>query len=295
MAEYLIQDTTLTAIADAIRTKSEKSDAIPVSDMSTEIMNIPVGGASLNYSIVGSTTQPSNPTENMIWVNTDVEIADHMFTATEPTSPIDGTVWVSVGTTSKVEFSVVKNTLVMIYPLYAKQYISGAWVDKQAKTYKENAWVSWWAEGTLYDNGVDDTDITGGWTSYAEAIDSGYSGKTATVFMGEDRMIITYNTGSSNYSSTNISTVNAIDVTGYSSARFKFVGASGSGWAKAYVTGASSNMFDIHMLDDAESVDVNLTALSADQKKSCKVGLLLWSNTKNHTITVEFSLVQLIK
>ena len=48
MAEYLIQDTTLTAIADAIRSKTGKTDAIPVPDMPTEIASITAesGGSS---------------------------------------------------------------------------------------------------------------------------------------------------------------------------------------------------------------------------------------------------------
>lgn len=44
MAEYLIQDTTLAAIADAIRLKTGKTEAIPVSDMANEISNISVDG-----------------------------------------------------------------------------------------------------------------------------------------------------------------------------------------------------------------------------------------------------------
>ena len=43
MAEYLIQGTTLTAIASAIRTKEESSDPIPVSDMASRINAISTG------------------------------------------------------------------------------------------------------------------------------------------------------------------------------------------------------------------------------------------------------------
>ena len=46
MAEYLIQDTTLQAIADAIKEKLETTDVILVSDMATKILSIesnPIG------------------------------------------------------------------------------------------------------------------------------------------------------------------------------------------------------------------------------------------------------------
>lgn len=44
------------------------------------------GGTSLNYSVVGGTTEPTSPKENMIWVNTETEITSHVFSATEPVS-----------------------------------------------------------------------------------------------------------------------------------------------------------------------------------------------------------------
>lgn len=44
MAEYLIQDTTLTAIAEAIRGKNGTTDTIAVADMAAQIANIETGG-----------------------------------------------------------------------------------------------------------------------------------------------------------------------------------------------------------------------------------------------------------
>lgn len=43
MAEYLIQDTTLTAIGDAIRSKEESSDPIPVPEIAARIAAIETG------------------------------------------------------------------------------------------------------------------------------------------------------------------------------------------------------------------------------------------------------------
>lgn len=41
-------------------------------------------GAGLNFKIVGGTTQPANPSENTIWVNTDADITGWMFSAKTP-------------------------------------------------------------------------------------------------------------------------------------------------------------------------------------------------------------------
>lgn len=41
-------------------------------------------GAGLNFKIVGGTTEPANPSENMIWVNTDAEITEWVISAINP-------------------------------------------------------------------------------------------------------------------------------------------------------------------------------------------------------------------
>ena len=51
MAEYLIQDTTLTAIADAIRSKTGATDTIPVTDMANQIASITTGGGGGDYTV----------------------------------------------------------------------------------------------------------------------------------------------------------------------------------------------------------------------------------------------------
>ena len=100
------------------------------------------GGAALNFSVVGN-PQPASPKENTIWVNTDVKITGYVFSAVEPADPAEGMVWFSTGASSPVGFNTLKKNCVMVYPLSARQYISGAWVDKTAKIYQNGAWVEW--------------------------------------------------------------------------------------------------------------------------------------------------------
>ena len=51
-----------------------------------------------------------------------------------------GTVWFPTGATSFVAFNALKKNSIMIYPISAKQYIGGAWVDKTSKIYRDDAW-----------------------------------------------------------------------------------------------------------------------------------------------------------
>jgi hypothetical protein len=52
MSEYLIQDTTLTGIADAVREKKGSTDLIPVTSLAEEIKNLPSGGGGKFTSLV---------------------------------------------------------------------------------------------------------------------------------------------------------------------------------------------------------------------------------------------------
>ena len=162
MAEYLIQDTTLINIADAVRAKTGKTETILISDMASEIASIPSGGASgnLNFAIVGGTTQPVNPVENTIWINTNTEITSYVFIPSEPSEASEGMVWISTGISGSSSFNALEGNGIYIYPTSAFQYINGAWVGKAAKIFKNNTWVSW--ETYLFNNG-DVAYLSGGW------------------------------------------------------------------------------------------------------------------------------------
>lgn len=95
------------------------------------------GGGGLNFKVVGGTTQPTNPTENAIWVNTSVSITDWVFSATEPEGYAHGMVWFSTGTSSAGEFNALKKNGIQVYPISAKQYVSGAWANVEAYIQKD--------------------------------------------------------------------------------------------------------------------------------------------------------------
>ena len=120
------------------------------------------GGAILNFKIVGGTTVPSNPSENTIWINTSTPIADWYLQNTEPTA-IEGRVWIVIGTSSVTPFNALKKNGLYVYPLTAKQYVSGAWVSKPISIYRGGVWDNVLSELYLYKAGDEYVSITGGW------------------------------------------------------------------------------------------------------------------------------------
>lgn len=62
---------------------------------------------------------------------------------------------------SDAGFNAIINNGIELYPLSAQQYISGAWVNKVAKTWQDGQWVEWLV--LIVSSGVDNT---GGWSWY---------------------------------------------------------------------------------------------------------------------------------
>lgn len=117
------------------------------------------GSGGLNFQVIGGTTAPNNPKENTIWVNTSTEITDWVFSATQPTAA-SGRVWISTGTSSSVEFNALKKNMLNVYPISVKQYISGKWTNKTAKTYLSSTWTDWAVELYFVKSGVKNADQT---------------------------------------------------------------------------------------------------------------------------------------
>ena len=118
------------------------------------------GGGALNFQIVGSTTEPANPKENTIWVNTDTPVTGYVFSGEAPETASTGMLWMLTGDLSAVEFNATKKNCIHICPMSAKQYLGGAWVTKTAKTYQDGAWVDWLLY--LFKDGVVNTKVVSG-------------------------------------------------------------------------------------------------------------------------------------
>lgn len=197
------------------------------------------GGGGLNFNVVGGLTQPANLKENSIWVITNVPITTWIFSQTEPEPPADGKdgpVWFLTGDSSEVSFNALKKNAIEVYPTSAKQYVGGAWVDRETKSYRNGELVEWFVwDGTLFPESPGIVNITGGWVNdpnISHMSRTNVDSSTVT----EDAITI-YVTGSNKC--TNLATDNEIDLTGFSYLKFNVTARSGSaeGYCMVYKDG----------------------------------------------------------
>ena len=68
------------------------------------------GSAGLNFTVIGGTTEPTSPSENMIWVNTSTTITSWTFSPNQPTGS-EGMVWFMTNTSSPINFNALEKKL----------------------------------------------------------------------------------------------------------------------------------------------------------------------------------------
>ena len=105
-------------------------------------------GSSLNFKVTGN-PKPADPSENTIWVNTDNEITAWSFSVTQPENMADGEIWFYDDKTSFAEFNALKRNKIMVYPVSAKQMVSGELRDVTAEIYRNGEWASF-GPSTVY-------------------------------------------------------------------------------------------------------------------------------------------------
>lgn len=138
------------------------------------------GVVGMNFVVVGGTTEPSNPKENTIWVNTDKEIASWIFSATQPKTATEGMVWITTNTSSSIELNVLKKSDVIVNLHSAKQYVGGAWKPKNAFCYQNKKWTQFSKIRLYYYNRGD-----------LCAADSGGWGYNSNVAFNSDHILLT--------------------------------------------------------------------------------------------------------
>lgn len=215
------------------------------------------GGGGLNLEVVGGTTQPSNPKENTIWVNTSAAITSWVFSAEEPETPVKGMVWIVSSTSSNAPIEFGKKGIVVLYPLHASQYDGTKWIQLAASVYIDGSWVDLW-NGILFDNGDQYEAVTGGWEQL----------KTTNDGTVEITNVIYCNSQPDDSGKTAFAhTVNLISLDGYSTLKFtvsiedegimaELYSSSGEEIAEKYVTSSGTHNLDISSISGAYRVSV---------------------------------------
>lgn len=166
----------------------------------------------LRPTIYGGTTTPSNPKNGDFYLYTGTAISGtelNGFMNGFPTWTMpEGFVYIGSGGTysdsSYVNLINVRNGIHNFCPCCCYQVEGGKWYRKDASVYRNGAWLKFstfaqqW-DGTLFYNGNQYTDITGGW------VGNGISSTT----VGTNLSLIVANT------SPYLTTKNAIDLSGY--------------------------------------------------------------------------------
>ena len=120
------------------------------------------GGMAANFEIVTysseSALMAASPSNNTIGVVTTTPISSWVFSTSTPSSPSSNMLWIETGKQGTVELNLVTTNGIIVYPLNAKQYINGAWVKVPAYNRQSGQWVSWIHDLIYYNNGQ--TDLT---------------------------------------------------------------------------------------------------------------------------------------
>jgi hypothetical protein len=182
------------------------------------------GGVSqLNFSVVGN-PQPTNPSDNIIWVDT-ASITDWVISSVAPSSPVANMVWIEVDDSSTVSFNALKEHSLMLRPVAVWQYSSSAWNKKNAQISKDGAFTQFsYAALYMYLLGSTYNSITGGYTGAGLKAGSGASGVGAPSINNNGTSLV-INAAKSSSSSTYVGgiarTVNKISCNSYNTLRFK--------------------------------------------------------------------------
>lgn len=226
------------------------------------------GGGGLNFKVVGGTTQPRNPKENTIWVNTDTEISGWEFSASEPENPAEGMVWIATANTGSVNANLLKKNAVTVCLISAKQYIGGSRSNKSAYIYQRASWVQFsYGLLYLYNTGDECTSVTGGWTANNVEVSVGVSVNALTITKNKSDMVLQQTLAQSG---AGISTDKAVDITDYKTIFFDIAYNRGSLVAPWAVLSAHPNRSTVRDTvekflqsnTDGEIVPLDISALS---------------------------------
>lgn len=181
------------------------------------------GGTALNFKVVRYASEsdlPETAKENTIAFFSDVEMSSYVFDVVVPTEPIQGMVWFLTGTSSTVAFNALKKNAIEVYPLSAKQYVDGEWVDVTAKSYQNGTWVDWILY--LYKSGQSENEVKAKWTTSTRWYS--VNAKAPTLAVGNSNFSATISDTTLNYQSGVLETTDGVDLTNWKTVTFEVSG-----------------------------------------------------------------------
>lgn len=201
--EYFVNSADLTSVADAIRAKGETTDLLVFpAGFVTAVEAITSGGGGLNFEVVGGTTQPPEPVDNTLWVNTSVDIgkwtvAPYGVEGVAYT-PSVGDVWIMQTLSGTVALDVQDENDFIFYPFTAYQYTAnGSWETQTIEVYRDGEWLEIAGNIALYDNGRINETLTGGFDATITPkynADSFYVGTSGYIYSANKIDVTPYNT-----------------------------------------------------------------------------------------------------
>ncbi len=115
-------------------------------------MDFKLKKSNLNLRVYTAAVLPSSGNENDIVVISDTPMTDWILSPDAPNGAprTDGDVWITY-TIAGNTTNILKQNAMMTAFISAKQYVNGAWVDKEAKSYQNGEWVDWYNGDTVFD------------------------------------------------------------------------------------------------------------------------------------------------
>ena len=168
-------------------------------------------GNGLNFKIVGGDTFPTNPEENTLWVETEIEF-DSWAIGYEQPEKVENKIWIQDLAADDLNFNILEYNGIVLNPAYCWQCINNSWVQKKAYVYKNSTWIRLKRSPIyLYNNGDQCESITGGWGSWT----SSSTNTHCEVNFYSDRITLSAGYDNKGYTHAAAYTENKIDFDGY--------------------------------------------------------------------------------
>lgn len=143
MAKYSVTDTSLSAVADAIRAKGGTTDAMAFPEgFVTAIESMQTGDGEVSLDIVTAAELPTTVTDGRIVVITTTTPSTIYVDTDEPASPAESDVWLKIGADGQTALELTSASPYLRNGFeYVSQYSGGAWAEVYGYVGMGGEWV----------------------------------------------------------------------------------------------------------------------------------------------------------